>query len=87
MSFIHYHWGTEEDTSMLFSGEPSRRSFDPFNGNQVLFLINCYASAKGQFSLNDAHILERLLVYQLPPEIKSERSVYQWIVQTANRAD
>lgn len=83
MSFIHYRWDMEEEpASVVFCGEPSRRIFDRFNGAQVLFLINCCARIVERFSLKDARMLESRIAHQLPPGLKSERSVYNWILQT-----
>lgn len=88
MCFIHYRWEREEKpVGDVFCGEPSRRIFDPFNGDQVLFLINFYASIAGAFSLKDARTLERKIAHQLPPGLKSERSVFNWIIQSMNVMD
>jgi hypothetical protein len=35
----HYTWSAN-DKKQVFTGRPSRKSFDRFNGDQVLFLIN-----------------------------------------------
>jgi len=88
MCFIHYRWEKEErPAGEVFSGEPSRRIFDPFNGDQVLFLINFYGSVVKSFGLKDVHALERKIAHQLPLERKSERSVYNWIVESMNVMD
>ena len=82
MSFIHYRWDSEHTPPhLVFSGEPSRRVFDPFNGDQVLFLINFCASLMDPFSIKGARLLENKIAHQLPPELKSERSVFNWIMQ------
>jgi hypothetical protein len=88
MCFIHYRWEKDErPAGEVFCGEPSRRIFDPFNGDQVLFLINFYGSVVKSFGLKDAHALERKIAHQLPLERKSERSVYNWIVESMNVMD
>ena len=72
-----YHW---EDTSQtVFSGAPSRRLFDRFNGAQVLYLINYYASLNEGFNQNLGRKMEELILYKLPADIKSEISVYNWL--------
>lgn len=87
LSFTHYRWGTDQGAFMTtFSGEPSRRIFDPQNGNQVLFLINYYASVVTQFTVKEAQFIESQIVHNLPPELKSERSVYTWIMQMTAQA-
>jgi len=88
MCFIHYRWEKDErPAGEVFCGEPSRRIFDPFNGDQVLFLINFYGSVVKSFGLKDAHALERKIAHQLPLERKSDRSVYNWIVESMNVMD
>lgn len=74
----HYQWLTDDEKAM-FNGDPSRRNFDRFNGEQVLFLINYYASMKDDFSIDDGRKLEREIVYHLPDESMSEISVINWI--------
>lgn len=73
----HYNW--IEDEKQLFTGQPSRRSFDRFNGNQVLFLINLYGSFSERFTLNDGKSIEQRILHDLPTEAKSEISVFHWI--------
>lgn len=81
MDFVRYSWEMEEsDASVIFSGEPSRRVFDPGNGHQVLFLINYYASVTGQLSVADAQQLENKLARQLPLGKMSELSVLKWMI-------
>lgn len=80
LNFQHYRWELEfDDETGVYSGEPTRRSFDPFNGNQVLFLINCYGYAMGNLTLKQAHLIEDNIAYRLPIGLKSERSVFNWI--------
>jgi hypothetical protein len=33
------------------------------------------------FSIKGARLLENKIAHQLPPELKSERSVFNWIMQ------
>ena len=73
----HYDW--TEDEHHLFTGRPSRRSFDRFNGNQVLFLINFYGSLSESFTVQEGKSIERRLQHDLPLEAKSEISVFNWI--------
>ncbi len=73
-----YKW--DKDTSgSVFAGRPSRRLFDRFNGDQVLFIINFYASFFERFTLEEARDLERQIANNLPMEAKSEISVFNWI--------
>ena len=73
----HYNW--IENTRSLFTGQPSRRSFDPFNGDQVLFLINAYGSFAERFTISEGKSIEAKIQHDLPPHAKSEISVLNWI--------
>ena len=71
----NYRWTDE----FVFDGTPSRRLFDRHNGNQLLFIINLYASQVKGFSATDVSRIEGMLLYHLPEEIKSEISVLKWL--------
>jgi hypothetical protein len=73
----HYHWKDEQKVFLV--GEPSRRTFDKFNGNQVLFMINFYGSLSDKFTLSEGKELERSILFDLPDYAKSEISVFNWI--------
>jgi hypothetical protein len=73
----HYHWKDEQNSFLI--GQPSRRSFDKFNGNQVLFMINFYGSLSERFTLSEGKKLEKTIIYDLPDDAKSEISVFNWI--------
>ena len=80
LEFIHYRW--QKDTSQIktpFYGKPSRRLFDPLNGDQVLFIINYYGSLITDFNLKQAREVEKHIAYLLPPTLKSEISVLKWL--------
>ena len=78
----HYIW-IEQEGSHSFEGQPSRRSFDRFNGNQVLFLINSCASLSDKFTIEKGRFIEQLIQHDLPTETKSEISVLNWIKNNA----
>ena len=71
----NYTWTDE----FIFDGTPSRRLFDRRNGNQLLFIINLYASEAKVFSQNDVNRIEDKLLNHMPEEIKSEISVLKWL--------
>jgi len=73
----HYYWDRDEND--VFNGQPSRRAFDVFNGNQVLFVINFYGSESENFTVQDAKNVEQRILHELPPGLKSEISVYNWL--------
>ena len=74
----HYSWHTGSH-KQLFSGQPSRRIFDRYNGDQVLFLINYYCNLTGQSNITDIRRIEYDIIHHLPENIKSEVSVFHWI--------
>lgn len=79
MEFTHYRWTDGKDTDSMYAGEPSRRVFDPYNGDQVLFLINYYLTTKGNYSIGEARAIESKLAHKLPLSSQSERSVFNWL--------
>ena len=78
MAGTHYTWSANEK-KQLFTGQPSRKAFDRFNGDQVLFLINFYGSMLTEFSLEDGRILEQDILNHLPTNAISEISAINWI--------
>lgn len=80
LEWAHYKW--TEDEKNLFTGSPSRRTFDKCNGNQVLFLINFYGSLSDRFTLGEGKSIEKRIQDELPAEAKSEISVFNWIRNT-----
>ena len=74
----NYSWINES----IFTGDPSRRLFNRYNGNQLLFIINLYASMTEEFTINSGMKIEDMLMNKLPIEAKSEISVLKWLNQT-----
>lgn len=72
-----YDWSAE-NTSM-YTGLPSRRIFDRGNGNQMLFIINCFYESIGLLSVTAGKKLEELIRTQLPPDVRSELAVFNWL--------
>jgi len=79
LSGYNYSW-TNEST---FIGMASRRVYDRYNGNQLLFILNLYASSIEGFTVNMGLEIEDRLVNQLPIGKMSEISVLHWLNQTA----
>lgn len=73
-----YEWspGSEEP---IFDGTASRRLFNRWNGNQVLFLINLLLSSSGNSSIEAGRDFERLIINELPLTAKSELTVFNWL--------
>ncbi len=78
LSGNHYTW-KEEKSKSTYSGQPSRRLFDRFDGDQVLFMINFYGSFSDKFTIEEGRRIEELLLNQLPSDTKSEISVFNWL--------
>lgn len=72
----HYN---PQDEHTQFTGQPTRRMFDRFNGNQVVFIINSFGSLLEKFTLEEAREIELQIATRLPIDIKSEISVFNWI--------
>lgn len=77
----HYNW-VENKEGKVFTGTPSRRLFDRYNGDQVLFIINFYGASIDKFSLQEGQLMEDRIAHHLPLEAKSEISVLQWLKQS-----
>jgi hypothetical protein len=77
LAATHYHW--KDETDFIYTGQPSRRSFDRFNGNQVLFLINFMGSIPENFTISEGRQIEEEIEKRLPIDLKSEVSVFNWI--------
>ncbi|MBO9204342.1 MULTISPECIES: hypothetical protein [Niastella] len=75
---VYYNWTIGLNHSVQ-NNEPDRRIFDRFNGNQVLFIINYFGQSLGKLTVNDGRKIEKLISTQLPGEIKSELSVFNWL--------
>jgi hypothetical protein len=79
----HYSWNNSGNNS-TYTGMPSRRLFDRDNGDQVLFLINAYASETDSLSISEVHRIEKMIISELPMEAKSEISVFNWLKEIMN---
>ena len=80
----NYHWN-ENSFQVIFSGKPSRRLFDRYNGDQVLFIINSYASLADNFSPQEGKMIEKEISDNLPLDARSEISVFNWICTTLGK--
>ncbi len=85
MEGSHYNWSHGDE--QVFSGQPSRRNFDRFNGVQVLFLINYYGRLSEDFTVEKGKKIEQKILRDLPLEAKSEISVFKWVENTLSTSD
>jgi hypothetical protein len=77
--YLVYEYDWKAQNTVQYAGTPSRRLFDPRNGAQILFIINCFCDSLGITSLSIGKKLEELIYTQLPPEMKSELAVFNWL--------
>ena len=77
-----YEW-TDSARESTFAGTPSRRLFDRFNGQQVLFMINFFCESMGIRTPSDGRRIEDLIFTKLPLDVKSELSVLNWLRDSA----
>ena len=79
-----YNWLPQAETS-VFDGNASRRLFNRWNGNQVLFIINLFLDRCGNFSIEQGSRIEKLIINKLPFNPSSEITVLNWLqVEMAN---
>ena len=74
----NYTWTLVSESSP-FTGVPSRRIFDRYSGNQLLFIINSLAVLSESFSTNDVLKIEAIIIDHLPMNTQSEISVFNWL--------
>lgn len=76
--FSDYDWKNASD-HVKFNGMPDRNMFVRYEGNDVLYMINCVCAAMNDTSRQHAANIERLIHEKLPIEIKSQNSVFNWL--------
>jgi len=74
----HYNWSVEKGNHAV-TNSPDRRFFDRSNGNQILYIINSFGYSVGKLTINDGQRIESLIIKELPPELKSEIAVLNWL--------
>jgi hypothetical protein len=82
----HYTWIDGPDPA-TFTGNPSRRLFNRFDGHQVLFIINYFAAQISNFTIDEGRRIEQLILRQLPMNAKSEISVCTWLEEVLKHPD
>jgi hypothetical protein len=73
-----YNWRQKTEIS-VYDGDPSRRLFNRWNGEQVLFIINRLLASCGNFSVDSGQKIERLIINKLPFDVSSEKTVFNWL--------
>ena len=77
LQYTYYDWDSSREH--LYTGQPSRRVFNKYDGYQVLFIINFYGSLSNRFTLSEGRLIEHRILSDLPGELKSELSVFNWV--------
>lgn len=72
-----YSWSPGDQNTFL--GQPGHRSFNRYDGDQVLFIINFYGSVADRFTITEGKKIEYAISHHLPLEAKNEVSVFNWI--------
>ncbi len=79
-----YQWGIDQGP-LSDDRTPSRRAFDRYNGHHVLFIINYYVTQANRFSKEYCQLLEKKISQDLPLDLRSELSVFNWLsISSAN---
>jgi hypothetical protein len=78
-----YQWNSESEKS-VFEGNPSRRVFNRWNGDQVLFIINLLLNDPDT-AISEGKKIEKIIIDRLPIETKSELSVFNWLQQEISK--
>ena len=71
-----YTWTT---TDVPFEGQPSRRLFDRWNGDQVFYIIDLVLQSIGDLSMEQGTKLEKLIINKFPFDPCSELTVFNWL--------
>ena len=73
-----YTW-TADNKIDSYEGEPSRRLFDRWNGDQVLFIINHVLKNTGDDPIEQGRRMEKLIINKLSFDPCSELTVFNWL--------
>lgn len=73
-----YTWKPYSDIA-AYEGQPSRRSFDRWNGDQVFYIIDHVLQSLGDLSVEQGKKLEKMIINKLPFDPCSELTVYNWL--------
>lgn len=76
--FNDYDWTTLAD-HVKFQGAPDRNMFVRHEGNDVLYMINYFCNVMDYKTKTHAGRIEMLIHDKMPIEIKSQKSVFQWL--------
>ena len=75
-----YSWTTYGDDDPEITGSPDSTFFNRKEGYEVLYLINKIADKNDLKKKSSGQKIEKMLHDHLPGNIRSQKNVYQWIV-------
>ncbi len=75
----NYSWSNEGSTEFSKNSSPSRKLFDRCSGDCVLSMINMFDSLVAALTVADGQRIETLLLNELPFDVRSEMSVFNWL--------
>ena len=73
-----YNW-VPLSSSMLSDRFPTRKSFDRLSGDSMLRMINLFNLLVSKLTIAEGHSMEQALAKELPLEMRSEMSVFNWL--------
>ena len=74
-----YKWTLYANHDPKVYGKPDNTVFDPKEGNEVVYLINKLMILWDYRFTNTGNKIERLIHDSLPPQIKTQETVSDWI--------
>ncbi|MFG6667953.1 hypothetical protein ACGK9R_12705 [Halomonas sp. HNIBRBA4712] len=78
LSLDHYSWDDIPSNDPRVSGEPEEAtSFDPKQGNEVLYMLNTVLSASAPITA--LHKGEELIRDELPTDTRDQFAVKKWL--------
>lgn len=74
-----YNWSVYDENNPQINVNPDSDMFNTEDGNEVLYFINSFAEKHQYVNKITGIIIERLLKDHLPTEIRSYKSVGEWL--------
>ena len=73
-----YNWNPLS-SNLLSDRFPTRKSFDRLSGDSMLRMINLFNMLISKLTLAEGHSMELALTKELPLQLHSEVSVFNWL--------
>lgn len=73
-----YSW-FPDNSKLITDRFPTRKGFDRMSGDAMLRMINLFDLLVSKLTLAEGHSMERSLVKELPVQMASEMSVFNWL--------